>query len=59
MDDKKDKKSKEVKQEKPRLLARKAFVIRHNGYERVIFQGEDLSDVPEIYLDNLKTEKVI
>jgi hypothetical protein len=58
-DEKKEKKQKKQEQEKAPILARKAFVIRHNEYERVIFPGEDLSDVPEIYLENLKTENVI
>lgn len=49
----------EAKKEPQKLLARKAFVINQNGYRRVIFQGEDISDVPEKYHANLKTENVI
>ncbi len=43
----------------PYLIAKKEFVICQNGYFREIKEGEDISDVPAIYYDNLKTEKVI
>lgn len=39
--------------------AKKAFVISHNGYLRNISVGDDLTDVPAIYHQNLKTEGVI
>lgn len=41
------------------LIARKMFVIEHNEYRRIIKIGDDLSDVPEKFLENLKTENVI
>lgn len=43
----------------PALRAKRNFHIRHNDYERVIAEGDDLSDVPERYHQNLKTEGVI
>ncbi|BEV68537.1 hypothetical protein Bb109J_c1957 [Bdellovibrio bacteriovorus] len=42
-----------------KLVAVKPFIICHNDYFRLIKVGDDLSDVPEKYLQNLKTEKVI
>lgn len=48
-----------LEKKKPQALAKKDFVISHNGYERVIKKGDDLSDVPAMYLANLKTEGVI
>lgn len=44
---------------KPKLRAKKAFEIIHNGYMRKIAVGDDLTDVPEIFHQNLKTEGVI
>lgn len=41
------------------FVALKDFEIHHNDYHRVIKVGENLSDVPEKYFENLKTEKVI
>jgi hypothetical protein len=49
-------------EEKAQLIAKKDFRISHNGYDRPIKAGEDLSAdpaVPEIYHQNLKTEGVI
>ena len=48
----------EPKQES-KLVALKDFVISHNDYFRKIVKGEDISDVPKIYIENLKTEGVI
>jgi hypothetical protein len=41
------------------LRAKKAFLIQQNEYSRKISVGEDLSDVPAKYHQNLKTEGVI
>ncbi len=41
------------------LKAKKAFEINHNDYHRDIQVGDDLSDVPVMYHQNLKTEGVI
>lgn len=41
------------------LVAKKDFEIHHNGYQRKIKAGDDLSDVPEKYLANLRTEGVL
>lgn len=41
------------------LIAKKAFIIRHNDYYREIKPGDDLSDIPELYHENLKTEGVL
>lgn len=45
--------------EAPRLVAKKAFVISHNDYCREIKAGDDISDVPELYFENLRTEGVL
>ena len=60
----KKKESGEISMYEPRtepstLIAKKDFEIHHNDYHRTIKAGDDLSDVPEIYLQNLKTEEVI
>ncbi len=44
---------------KSALTALKDFRITQNEYDRIIKAGDDLSDVPEVYLANLKTEGVI
>ncbi len=41
------------------LIAKKDFVIRQEPYLRVIKVGDDLSDVPEKYHVNLRTEGVL
>jgi hypothetical protein len=41
------------------LVAKKDFEINHNEYHRVIKVGDDLSDVPDLYHENLRTEGVI
>lgn len=49
--------------EQSELIAKRDFKIVHPSegkvYKREIKAGEDLSDVPEIYHANLKTEGVI
>ena len=42
-----------------RLIAQKNFTISHNEYVRHIKKGDDLSDVPEKYHANLRTEGVL
>jgi hypothetical protein len=54
-----NKKDNKDRGEPSRLVAKKAFVISHNEYFREIKAGDELSDVPEQYLTNLKTEGVI
>lgn len=53
----------EKKPKKTSMIAKKDFKIFHptkdKHYERVIKAGEDLADVPEIYIENLKTEGVL
>jgi len=39
--------------------AKKDFEIHHNDYHLVIKSGDDLCEVPEMYLQNLKTEGVL
>jgi hypothetical protein len=41
------------------LIAKKNFEINHNGYQRKIEAGDDLTDVPEMYHANLRTEGVL
>jgi hypothetical protein len=59
----KDKKRDEDAEEKPqrrqKLIAKKDFTIHHNTYFREIKEGQNISDVPEIYHENLRTEEVI
>ena len=45
--------------EKKILIAQRDFVIFQNDYERVIVKDEDISDIPERFHQNLKTEKII
>ena len=54
-----EKKKKFEQLDKPELIAKKDFVINHNEYHRTIKVGDDLSDVPELYHQNLKTEGVL
>lgn len=54
-----DEETQELPVAKPELIAKKDFSIHHNEYHREIKKGDDLSDVPELYLDNLRTEGVI
>jgi len=39
--------------------AKKDFIILHNDFRADIKAGDDLSDIPDLYFQNLKTEKVI
>lgn len=39
--------------------AKRAFIISHNGFYADIKKGDKLKDIPDIYFQNLKTEKVI
>lgn len=48
-----------VRSAKSRLVAKRDFVIHQNETHIVIKAGDDLSSVPEKYLENLKTEAVI
>lgn len=41
------------------LVAKKDFVIVWNDYRREIKVGDVLTDVPEMFYENLKTEGVI
>ena len=58
-DNEKPKKPESKKPEQKKLVAKKDFLILHNGYKRSIKVGDDLKDVPELYHQNLKTEGVI
>lgn len=53
----------QVEVTKPSLIAKKHHVIFHPNndgiYHRVIAPGDDLSDVPTLYHENLKTEGVL
>lgn len=40
-------------------VAKKDFEINHNDFHLVIKEGDSLADIPEIYLENLKTEGVL
>lgn len=54
-----DESTKEPVQEFKTLVAKKDFSIHHNDFHLEIKAGDDLSKVPSIYLENLKTENVI
>ena len=41
------------------MIAKKAFKIVHNSYEKTINEGDDLSDVPAVYWPNLISEGVL
>lgn len=41
------------------LIAKKDFVISHNEYVKKIKAGDDISDVPVLYHENLRTEGVL
>lgn len=49
----------EIKKTEPALVAKKDFEINHNGFCLKIKKGDNLKDVPKIYLPNLKTEGVL
>jgi len=42
-----------------KLIAKRDFVIKQNEFYLEIKTGDDLSEVPKLYLENLKTEQVI
>ncbi len=44
---------------KAALVAKKDFEIHQNDYHLVIKAGDNISDVPEIYIPNLKSEGVL
>lgn len=39
--------------------AKKDFLIVQNDFRADIKKGDDLSEIPDVYYQNLKTEKVI
>ncbi len=41
------------------MFAKKDFVINQNGFHLVIKKGDDVSKVPQAFLQNLKTEGVL
>lgn len=43
----------------PWLTAKKDFVIKQNEYFRKIKAGDNLSDIPDRFLENLRTEGVL
>ena len=49
----------EKKAGEPLLIAKKDFIINFNDYRKVIKKGDKLGDIPEKFMPNLKTEKVI
>jgi len=49
----------QVQKEDTKLVAKKDFVISHNGYLKKIETGADISDVPSMYHANLKTEGIL
>jgi hypothetical protein len=55
----KQKQPEEYGQKNPSMVAKKDFVICHNDYFRRIQAGEDVSDVPSLFHENLETEGVI
>lgn len=44
---------------RPAMIAKKDFVIHFNEIHIEIKAGDDVSHVPEMFLENLKTEQVI
>lgn len=48
-----------VKEKAKALIAKKDFVISHNEYVKKIKAGDDISDVPVLYHENLRTEGVL
>jgi hypothetical protein len=56
------KKPKKARKKKSKLAgkkAKRAFLIVRNDFRSDIREGDDLSDIPDEYYDNLKTEGVI
>lgn len=56
---KKEKKVTTKKEKKSKLIAKRDFKIVHNKYVFDIKEGDDISHIPEMFLCNLKVEKVI
>lgn len=54
-----EKKEAKNKPEKQVISAKKSFTICQNEFFREIKAGDDLSDIPEVYIENLKTEGVL
>lgn len=48
-----------VAQVKSKRVAKRDFVIHQNEYHFEIKAGDDLSHIPELFIENLKTENVI
>jgi hypothetical protein len=48
-----------IEKTKARLIAKRDFVIHQNEHHIEIKAGDDLSSVPKMFLENLKTENVI
>lgn len=48
-----------MKKDFPAMIAKKDFVIHQNEIHIEIKAGDDVSHVPEKFLENLKTEQVI
>lgn len=48
-----------IEKTKSRLIAKRDFVIHQNEHHIEIKAGDDLSNVPKMFLENLKTENVI
>jgi len=42
-----------------KVVAKKDFLIVYNDYRREIKAGDDLSDVPPMFHQNLKTEGIL
>ena len=59
MDLMKPEKKEEKKKKSKKLVAKKDFVIHHNDFHLDIKEGDELKDLPEKFVENLKTEKVI
>lgn len=60
MAEKRQRKSQEAEGENSApILAKKAFTIHHNEHHIEIKEGDDVSGVPAMFVDNLKTEGVI
>lgn len=48
-----------VETKKSEMIAAKDFIIAHNEYFKEIKVGDDLSGVPQMFWENLKTEGVL
>lgn len=59
MAEKKKREAEKVEVPKSEMIAKRAFLIVQNEYARQIQAGDDVSDVPPRFHENLRTEKVI